>query len=360
MKKIYPVVMCGGSGTRLWPISRNATPKQYQPIVTEKSMLRETVVRFPLGGNLNVAPPSFVCAVSHEKHILKACKEENLDPNLIILEPCPRNTAAVAASVAVAIEKQDEDALILLLPADHHIDDVEAFRSYIKAGVVSAQNGALVTFGIKPEGPETGYGYIRSGKSTGNQVFEVEAFVEKPNLETAQHYLKSGDYSWNAGIFLFTPRDMLNAFETHAPKILSDSRKAVERGITEKKSLFLDPVSFTKCENESIDYAIMEKAQNVHVVAPVNIGWSDIGSWDSLRYRALINNKLTEGTGDIITIDCLNTLVRSDGPTVAVLGVKDLVIVATEDAILISKAGETQNVKKVVEDLKSREKYGVI
>jgi len=353
MTKIFPVIMCGGSGTRLWPLSQKAMPKQYQPIVTDKSMLRETINRFPLGGALNVALPSFVAAVSHESFIIEACKRENLNPNLIVLEPCARNTAAVAATISLAFA-EEEDALILLLPADHHIENTKAFHEAIQTGVPSAEAGALVTFGIQPVTPETGYGYIRTGETEAENIFKVDRFVEKPDLTTAERYLASGEYFWNAGIFLFSAKAMLKAFETHAPNILQGSTKAIDEAKTVGASLFLDPVSFSQCESDSIDYAIMEKAGNVHIVAPVNMGWSDIGSWDALRLRALETDSLTQGSGNIITIDCKDTLVRSDGPTIAVIGVEDLIVVANADSILISKAGASQDVKKIVESLDSK------
>jgi len=188
-------------------------------------------------------------------------------------------------------------------------------------GVPSAEAGALVTFGIQPVTPETGYGYIRTGETEAENIFKVDRFVEKPDLTTAERYLASGEYFWNAGIFLFSAKAMLKAFETHAPNILQGSTKAIDEAKTVGASLFLDPVSFSQCESDSIDYAIMEKAGNVHIVAPVNMGWSDIGSWDALRLRALETDSLTQGSGNIITIDCKDTLVRSDGPTIAVVWV---------------------------------------
>jgi len=350
MTKIYPVIMCGGAGTRLWPMSKKSLPKQYQPIVTDKSMLRETINRFPKSGRLNVAPPSFVAAVSHKPHIQEACAAESVEPHLIVLEPCGRNTAPVAALVSLLIDSSD-DALILLLPADHHIEDLEAFITAIEAGIPSAQGDSLVTFGIKPTGPETGYGYINSGEKRESDVFKVRRFVEKPDLETAKRYISSGDYFWNAGIFLFSAKTMIEAFEKFAPHILQACKLAIETGKHVNESVFLDPASFSECESDSIDYAIMEKADNVNIVAPVDMGWSDIGSWDALRQRALENNILAQGQGEIITIDCKETYVRSDGPTIAVIGVEDLIVVANSDEILIAKAGASQKVKKVVEHL---------
>ena len=354
MTKIYPVIMCGGAGTRLWPMSKKSLPKQYQPIVTEKSMLRETINRFPKSGRLNVAPPSFVAAVSHQLHIQEACEAEHIEPHLIALEPCARNTAPVAATISLLIEASGSDALILLLPADHHIEDPDAFIKAIEMGIPSARGGSLVTLGIKPTGPETGYGYINSGDKVKPNVFQVQRFVEKPDLETAKRYISSGDYFWNAGIFLFSAKTMIEAFAKHSPRILEASRRAVGDGKRVKESVFLDPLAFSKCESDSIDYAIMEKAENVHIVAPVDMGWSDIGSWDALRERALDNQNLDQGQGEIIRIDCKDTYIRSDGPTIAVIGVEDLIIVANSDEILIAKAGESQKVKKVVAHLSQK------
>lgn len=354
MPLIYPVIMCGGSGTRLWPVSRKTIPKQYQAIVSDRSMLRETIARFPEGGTLKVAPPSFICGIDHEKHVRDACSEEGVDPHVIILEPCARNTAAVAAAASLIIGSDSEDALILLLPADHHISDAEGFRDVIKAGMPQALGGALVTFGIQPTGPETGYGYIQAGKSLGPLLHEVDAFVEKPNRATAETYLASGDFSWNAGIFLFSPSKMQDAFVGFAPEILSSVKDAVERGRRVDSALFLDPESFSKCPSDSIDYAIMEKSENVQIVSPVNIGWSDIGSWDALRDMELSSEGLPQGNGEVVSLDCEGTFIRSQGLVVAAIGVENLIIVATDKAVLVSKAGETQKVKAVVEELKAR------
>jgi mannose-1-phosphate guanylyltransferase/mannose-6-phosphate isomerase len=356
---IYPVIMCGGSGTRLWPVSRKSIPKQYQAIVSDKSMLSETIARFPQSGSLKVAPPSFVCGIDHETHVRHACAEDGIDPHLIILEPCARNTAAVAAAISLTIG-DESDALILLLPADHHIEDAEGFRSVIKAGMSAALNGALITFGIKPTGPETGYGYIKSGQNLGPKIYQVDAFVEKPDRATAEQYLAAGDFSWNAGIFLFAPSKMRESFETLAPEILSAVETAVEQGCKTGAALFLDPESFSKCPSDSIDYAIMEKSDNVQIVSPVDIGWSDIGSWDALRDMAIANEALEQGASEIISLDSVGTLIKSTGPAVAAIGVSDLIIVATETSVLVSKAGQTQKVKNIVDELKRRDGADII
>lgn len=360
MQKIYPVIMCGGSGTRLWPLSRKALPKQYQPIVTDKSMLRETMRRFPSTAPLKFMPPSFVCAEHHQKHILQACDAEGVTPHKIILEPCAKNTAPVAACTALILGENDSDALILLLPADHHIEAATKFWDSIQSGVTRALDGALVTFGIQPTGPETGYGYIRAGQNVGTDSYGVEAFVEKPDLETAKSYLRAGNYSWNSGMFLFTAETMISSFQKHAPQILKSCETAIKSGTYSQPSLFLDYESFAACESNSIDYAIMEKAENVNVISPVNIGWSDIGSWDSIRERAMEQGALNAGAGEIVDIDCKNTLIRSDTITIAAIGLEDIIIVATDDAVLITKAGESQKVKDVVDTLKSRDKTDIL
>jgi len=356
---IYPVIMCGGSGTRLWPVSRKSIPKQYQAIVSDKSMLGETIARFPQNGSLKVAPPSFVCGIDHEKHVRAACEADGIDPHLIILEPCARNTAAVAAAISLTIG-DEKDALILLLPADHHIEDAEGFRAVIKSGTSAALKGALVTFGIQPTGPETGYGYIKAGPNLGPSLYKVDAFVEKPDRATAEQYLAAGDFSWNAGIFLFAPNKMRESFSKLAPEILSAVETAVDQGRKTGSALFLDPEAFSKCPSDSIDYAIMEKSENVQIVSPVNIGWSDIGSWDALRDMAIANEALEQGNNEIISLDCERTYIKTTGPAVAAIGVSDLIIVATESSVLVSKAGGTQKVKNIVDELKNRGKDNLV
>lgn len=316
-------------------------------------MLQETLLRGLNIGAQNVAPPSFVCAVNYERQVLEQCQEEGVEPLRIILEPCPRNTAPVAAIVALEIQKIDPDGLILLLPADHHIEDVQGFWDAVNAGKQTCQNGQLTTFGIQPTRPETGYGYIKAGQSLDERTVKVDAFVEKPDGETAQAYVHSGDYFWNAGIFLFSPQTMIDAAKSHASDILTVCEAALRRSVRKGVSVFLDPASFSDCRDDSIDYAIMEKASNVSMVCPVDIGWNDIGSWEAIRehMQALPGQPLH--CGNVIAIDCKGSYLRSEGPLIAAIGIEDLIVVAMPDAILITRSDTTQDVKTIVQKLKA-------
>jgi len=349
MTTIYPVIMCGGAGTRMWPLSRRAMPKQFHALASDKSLLQETICRvaeYPKIESVSVAAPSFICAASDEETIRLQCKAENITPYKIILEPQGRNTAPAAAVISKVIENQDPDALILLLPADHHIADTAKFWRSIIKGIKSAKTGYLTTLGIQADYPETGYGYIRRSKALDEDVYAVDAFVEKPDLATAQTYVKDGNYYWNAGIFLFSASAMITAFQTHASDILEDCILAIDHGDNVADKVALDPRAFAKCRSESIDYAIMETANRVAVIAPVSVGWNDIGSWATVRDRSDSND------GDIIAIDCEGSYMRSEGPLIAAVGLKDMIVVSTPDAVLIIPADRAQDVKAIVEQLK--------
>lgn len=348
MTTIYPVIMCGGAGTRLWPLSRKSGPKQFQKIVTDRSMLGETIARHRAAKDLNIANPSFVCALHHGAMVEAQLEIENMSAERLILEPCPRNTAAVAAAVALEFETLDPNGLILLLPADHHIDLPEDFWTAIAKGIPTAKAGALTTFGIKASRPDIGYGYIKAGPAVGDQTVKVERFVEKPDETTAKSYLESGDYYWNAGIFLFSPAAMVKACKQHSEDILQDVKAAMSEGRREGHNLYLDPARFAECRSESIDYAIMEAAENVTMVCPVDIGWSDIGSWEAVSERP------QPESDEILTLDCEGCYIRTDGPLVAGIGLKDIIVIATHDSILITQKDQSQNVKQIVAELKKR------
>ena len=303
-----------------------------------------------------MAPPSFVCALSHEALIREQCRSIDIEPLLIILEPCARNTAPVAAAIALEIDKIDPEGLILLLPADHHIEQPRDFWTAVEKGMMAATSGSILTFGILPTHAETGYGYIQSGDEIGDQCVKVKAFVEKPDKETAEIYVKSGDYFWNGGIFLFSPETMITAFSKHAPDISGGVKETIEASKRSGTSLYLDPLSFANCRSESIDYAIMESASNIAMVCPVSVGWTDIGSWEAIL------NYMSNDAGDVAThgpvysLDCSNAYISSAGTFVAAIGLKnDIVIVATEKSILVTDSRQTQSVKKVVQHLKKNE-----
>lgn len=359
MTTIYPFIMCGGSGTRLWPLSRKKTPKQYQAIVTERSMLRETIARHTSTDDFTMASPSFVAGLTHRNIILEECEAESVKAQNIILEPCARNTAPVAIIAALEMMEKDPEGLILLIPSDHHIEDQAAFMKAIAKGVPSAVSGQLTTFGIQPTRPDTGYGYIHAGAERGDGSVNVNAFVEKPDEKTAKDYVEDGNYFWNAGIFLFSPRTMVEAFKAHAADILSDARAAWTSAKRDGQSIYLDPQAFSDCRDESIDYAIMEHASNVAMVCPVTIGWSDIGSWQALRDRAIQMGKENEEIGDVVALGCSGSYIRSEGPFVAAIGLEDIVIVAMDDAVLVTRSNKSQDVKKIVNGLKTDGKSGL-
>lgn len=352
MIKIYPFIMCGGAGTRLWPLSVEGFPKQFHALIGDKTMLQETAARSFYASDMNIAPPSFVCALSHEMTVKEQCAAIGITPLSLILEPCGRNTAPVAAVIATQMAKIDPEALILLLPADHHIEDVVEFWDAVKAGIPHAEQGYLTTFGIMPTHPETGYGYIKSGSPLGDKCVQVDAFVEKPDEETAETYIQDGQYFWNGGIFLSTPAAMIEAFERHAPDIIQGVKTTIEKSEIEETSLYLNPRAFAQCRSESIDYAIMEAAEKVAMVCPVNMGWTDIGSWEALRDFQVTSPSETIQSGNVFALDCEKSLIRSDGPFIGAIGLKDIIIVATKDSVLVTRSDRTQDVRHIVKRLR--------
>ncbi|PHR56621.1 MAG: mannose-1-phosphate guanylyltransferase/mannose-6-phosphate isomerase [Robiginitomaculum sp.] len=352
MTTVYPVIMCGGAGTRLWPISKRAKAKQYHSLTSEYTMLQETIQRMNQATDLDVAAPSFVCAQSDENFIIEQSKAVGVDPLHIILEPIGRNTAPVAAIISLLLKDIQPTDLILLLPADHHISKPKEFWACVQKGINAANDGQLVTLGIKPTTPETGYGYIHQGNQIEAHVFNVNSFVEKPNLETAKQYLASGKYFWNAGIFLFAPTTMLDNFKEHAPDILRACQQTLASSPHDGIILALDETIFTTCPSESIDYAIMEKSSTVALVAPVDAGWNDIGSWPALAELQLQLGSDSPQKGDVLEVDCVDSYLHSDGILIAGVGLKDMIVVATKDAVLVMPKDQAQNVKKIVEQLK--------
>lgn len=343
--KIQPVIMCGGSGTRLWPLSRAARPKQFLKLATDKTLFQETVLRTH-NADKAYLPPLIIAGAQHEAIVRAQLAEIGVAPADIILEPCPRNTAAVAAVAAAWTAQHDKDALVLMAPADHYIADAERFREAIAIGASAAAQGCIVTFGIKPDRPHTGYGYIQRGASLTDAAFRVAAFKEKPPLETARRYLEDGGFFWNAGIFLFDAGTMLGALETLAPEIKDAAVKALEHGAASDGARLLNEPAFAACPSISIDYAIMEKTDKAAVVAPVDAGWADIGSWSAVETGPQSEN--------VISLNVDNTIIRTDGPAVAAVGVEDLIIIATDDAVLVARRDNAEEVRAIVEELKKR------
>lgn len=358
MTKIYPVIMSGGAGTRLWPMSRKKTPKQYHSVITHNTMFSETLIRMHECGNNQVANPIVICANGHQDLVKAQSHALDIKLTAIILEPCARNTAAVGAIAAAYVKNLDPNGIILLLPSDHHIEDNEAFWRTIEKGLPHAQEKYLVTLGIQPLGPETGFGYVQKGEKLGTDIFKIKSFKEKPDIETAKSYLNTKEYFWNAGIFLFSAERAFNEFRLHSPDILDQSLSALRAAKVDDICVLLDNEIFSKCRSESIDYAIMEQTDYAAVVAPVKIGWNDIGSWAAISE---LTQKYEKSTSENVKmINTSNTLVRSEGTFVATIGVKDLIVVAMEDAVLISHINNTQDVKKVTQHLKNKGKENLL
>lgn len=347
--KIQPVIMSGGSGTRLWPMSRAARPKQFLPLVTDRTMFQETALRVSAATDDAYAAPVVIAGARHGAIVAEQLGDLDIEPAEIILEPLPRNTAAVAAVASAWVEARDEDALILLMPADHHIADDEGFRAAVGRATPAARDGYIATFGIKPDRPHTGYGYIEAGDAIAEHVYKVAAFREKPDAAKAKDYVDHGGFYWNAGIFLFRASAMLGELEKHAPDIRSAATDALRASVMSGAARRLDEEYFAQCPANSIDYAVMEKTERAAVLAPVDVGWTDIGSWSEVTTQS--GEAIVEVGGEI---GGGGNIIRADGVTVATVGVEDLIIVATSDAVLVARKDNAQEVRAVVEELKKR------
>jgi len=348
---LHPVVLSGGSGTRLWPLSRQNQPKQFLALVGDRSLYQETVLRAnALSG---VQPPITVCSDDHRFMVGEQLQAVGVASGGILLEPMARNTAPAIALAALHALRLDPEATLLVMPADHLIEDEGAFRAAVGAAMALGEEGWLVTFGIRPEYPETGYGYILRGSALGEAGFKIERFVEKPDLATAEGYVADGRYAWNSGMFLFRAERYLDELQRHAPAIVEAARKAYAAAGTDLDFTRVDADAFSASPSESIDYAVMEKTDRAAVV-PVSCGWSDIGSWSSLWSVAERDAEGNHHEGDVISVDSHGSLVRaSERRMVATIGVEDLVIIDTADATLVARKDRVQDVKAVVDALKA-------
>lgn len=354
---VLPVIMAGGTGSRLWPMSRELYPKQFLRLYGEQSMLQETVTRLK---GLYTQEPLVICNEEHRFLAAEQLRQINQLSNNIILEPVGRNTAPAITLAALRAIDDGCDPLLLVLAADHVIENPAAFHQAVQSAIPFAEQGKLVTFGIVPTGPETGYGYIQRGIEFNNNsgpVFRVQSFVEKPDLPTALKYLESGDYYWNSGMFLFRAERFLEEMTKFRPDILNACLKAIETSQPDEQQNFIrvDKESFIACPNESVDYAVMEKTTDA-IVVPLDVGWNDVGSWAALWE---INDKNMEGnaiTGDVFTHNTSNCYINTDEKLVAAVGVDNLVIINTKDAVLVIDKSQGQDVKKVVEFLKENKR----
>lgn len=346
MSIIQPVILSGGSGTRLWPLSRESYPKQFLPLAGEETMLQATWQR--------VAPIASrgPLVIANEEHRFVAAEQLHqvgAEPAAIILEPMGRNTAPAIAVAALEATRDGADALLLVLPSDHVISDEATFRSVVQAATSAAEAGKLVTFGIVPTGPETGYGYIKAADGQGLRA--VERFVEKPDLDTATGYVASGQYYWNSGMFLFKASRYLQELERFQPEMLAASRSAWQQARRDTDFTRLDKAAFAAVASDSIDYAVMEKTADA-VVIPLDAGWNDVGSWTALRDVSQQDGDGNAHQGDVIAIDCRNTYAYGQR-LVAMVGLDDVIVVETDDAVLVGKADRMQEVKTVVSQLKT-------
>ncbi|WP_343206084.1 mannose-1-phosphate guanylyltransferase/mannose-6-phosphate isomerase [Rhodanobacter sp. MP7CTX1] len=348
---LIPLILSGGSGTRLWPVSRKNLPKQFLNLAGEGTLFQQTITRTrQLPG---VASPIVVASEDHRFLAAEQLLEVGIRDATIVLEPLARNTAPAIALGALQAQQRDSDALLLVLPADHLIGDTAAFVAAVTQAIPLAEQGWLVTFGIRPDRPETGFGYIRRAEAIGNEGYRVEQFVEKPDLLTAESYLADGGYDWNSGMFLFKASRYLEELAVHAPAMLAAVREAHANASADLDFVRIDHDTFARVPDNSIDYAVMEKTQHAAVI-PVDCTWSDIGSWSALW---LTGDKDAEGNlreGDTLSIDSRNSLLRShDRHLLATVGIDDLIVVTTPDATLVAHRDAAQDVKKIVEQLKA-------
>ena len=347
---IVPVIMCGGAGTRLWPLSVAAAPKPFHAFGADVSLFQDTVRRVTPRDEANFLPPLVICGEDHRPVVEAQLAALGVTPSAIILEPCGRNTAPVAAVAASVVAERFPGALILLLAADHQIADAAGFRRAVARGAVVAGT-RIVTFGIAPSGPETGFGYIQRGAPLAEGVESVVRFVEKPVLADAEAYLASGDYAWNGGIFLFSPTVFLAELRANRPDIAAGALAAIPAG--DATILYLDAAKFAACPAESIDYAVMEHTK-LAAVAPCDIGWADVGSWSEVWRLGAQDGAKNVTRGQTVAIDTTGSLIWSEGPPVATVGVSDLIVVATATGVLVMPKARAQDVKAVVAALEKK------
>ncbi|HWU50105.1 MAG TPA: mannose-1-phosphate guanylyltransferase/mannose-6-phosphate isomerase [Asticcacaulis sp.] len=347
--KILPVIMSGGSGTRLWPLSTGEAPKQFHALATNNTMIQETALR--LGGG-NFLAPVVICGRGHLDLAMRQLDLVGRAPQAVVLEPMARNTAAVAALAALSGLHLVPDALVLLAPADHVITNPDAFQAAIARAAETATS-RIVTFGIHPSHPETGFGYIEHGPRLADGVFCIKRFCEKPDTETAKSYVESGNYDWNAGIFLFSPQVMLDELQIHAPDVLEHAREAFQKAQRDGVVISLDDHAFARVPSISVDYAVMEKTQ-ASAVVPCDIGWADVGGFAELWRLGEKDGAENHVKGDAILIEAQNCLVHNSGPVVAVIGLENIMVISTPSGVLVAPITRAQDVKKAAEAAKAR------
>ena len=345
--KIIPVILSGGAGSRLWPSSRQAAPKQMLPLVTEKTMIQETALRFD--SDMYHAP-YFICSNDHEVMIRQQMEDIDIDIGGFLIEPFARKTAAPAVVAALHALTLEEDALVLVVPADHHIEQPGAFRRAVAACAPAASHGRLMTFGIKPQYAATGFGYIRKGEGMSPGAFVVDSFVEKPPLDVAEAYVESGEYFWNSGIFLFHAQTLLDEMEAYCPNASGPARAAYENALQVGDIWKLDADHFANCQSIPVDKAVMEHTRKAGVVS-CQLGWHDIGSFKALQELKADEQGLAL-SGNVRLSQTRDCIIETDGPLVAAVGVDNLAIIVKDGAVLVLNLDKSQDVKEIVAQLK--------
>ncbi|MBO6898858.1 MAG: mannose-1-phosphate guanylyltransferase/mannose-6-phosphate isomerase [Shimia sp.] len=356
---ITPVLLCGGSGTRLWPLSRKSYPKQFVPLMGEETLFQASAKRLSDGaGTVRFAAPMVLTNSDFRFIVTEQLQAAGIDPGAILIEPEGRNTAPAVLAAALRAAALDPEAILLVAPSDHVVPDVAAFHAAIERGLVAVRTGHLVTLGIQPSHPETAYGYLELSEAPdadGNPV-ALKRFVEKPDEARAAEMLAAGNFKWNAGIFLFAAKDILAAFQAHAPSLMTPVQTALDQAEVDLGFLRLAPTPWGEAEDISIDYAVMEKADNLSVV-PFDAAWSDLGGWDAVWREAGPDADGVVTSGEATAIDCKDTLLRSDSERLAVVGIglENVMAVAMNDAVLVADMSRAQEVKKAVTALKAKE-----
>ena len=358
MTKVYPVLLAGGSGTRLWPLSRKSYPKQFSKLLGDKTLFQACAQRLTPSSTIDFAPHVTLTNADFRFIVGEQLQEVGIDPGPILIEPEPKNTAAAILAASLFAFSQDKNAILLVAPSDHVIPDEAAFHKVIEVGLVHVKNQKIVTFGIKPTRPETGYGYLElsNGSISDHGASDLKGFVEKPDMQDAKQMLKAGHYLWNAGIFLFYAKDMLAAFSTHAPETLDLVSQAVDEAYADLGFLRLAAEPWSKLENVSIDYTIMEKAQNLVAVRYAS-KWSDLGGWDAVWAESNPDSSGNVTSETAHAIECSNSLLRSEGSRQQVVGIglNDIMVIAMPDAVLVAPKESAQDVKKAVDLLKLKD-----
>jgi len=347
--QVIPVILSGGSGTRLWPVSRKLYPKQFIPLRENRSLFQDTVARVKSLGE-GIQSPIIVCNDEHRFMAAEQLRQEGVDDADIVLEPVGRNTAPAIALAALCALQRDKNAIILVLPADHILNQQDQFKEAIALAASLSADEQLVTFGIKPTRPETGYGYIKAGSEVMQGAYQVEKFVEKPALDKAQTYLQSGEYSWNSGMFMFKASTLLTELEKYQPEIAASVTMAYGSQQKDLDFIRIDKDKFSACKSESIDYAVMENTDNA-VVVPLSSDWNDVGSWHALWESSAQDENNNALTGDVLLEDCQGCYVHSSNRLVTAVGMKDAVIVETADAIMVAPRDQSQKVKDIANKL---------